>query len=72
MSHTMKSNGVKPQTFLNKESRLLELDVGEALRFPVDEYWATNAARTRAEKQRQGAKFSIRKRGQSVYIVRTA
>lgn len=72
MTHSTKPKGQLAQLFQSQASRLLDLEVGNALRFSSDDYWAINSARMRAEKKQPGSKFSLRRRGHIVYVVRMA
>lgn len=54
---------------LTTSERIAALEIGSCLIFPSEDYWRVNSARQRAS-ERTSAKFVLRRKGKSVYVVR--
>jgi hypothetical protein len=70
MTHITQRKETITSTFQSQATRMLNLQVGEALRFPLSDYWKANSTRQRAEQKQPGSKFTVRRRGQAVYVLR--
>ena len=55
--------------FAQPVDRLLDMAPGQVVDFPAADYWKVNARRQRAERK-TGGKYSLRKRGDKVFVLR--